>query len=176
MNALIPRQSVPALSVPTLDGTQWTLAEQNPEQFSLIAFYRGLHCPKCKVSLGDLERKLKDFEALGVEAIAISSDTKDRAEQAREDWGLEGLGLGYDLSIEQARAWGLYISTSLGTTSAGFEEPALFNEPGVFLVRPDGTLYLATVQSMPFVRPHYSELLQAVKFVVERGYPARGEA
>jgi hypothetical protein len=29
------------------------------------------------------------------------------------------------------------------------EERALFSEPGIFLVRPDRTLYWATVQSMP---------------------------
>lgn len=47
--------------------------------------------------------------------------------------------VGCDLSLAQARQWGPFISTSRGTTSIGIEEPALFAEPGVFIVRPDGT-------------------------------------
>jgi len=55
-------------------------------------------------------------------------------------------------------------------------EPALFNEPGVFLARPDHTLYWASVQSMPFARPHFREILAALDFVIAKDYPARGEA
>ena len=87
----------------------------------------------------------------------------------------EKLRFGYDLSLEKAREWGLYISTSRGKTSIGIEEPALFAEPGLFLINPDQTLYYMSVQTMPFVRPHFSELLSAVDFAIEKNYPARGE-
>lgn len=76
---------------------------------------------------------------------------------------------------DQAREWGLYISTSRGMTSIGIEEPARFSEPGVFLVRPDGTLYYGAVQTMPFARPHFDELLAAIDFALAKDYPARGE-
>jgi hypothetical protein len=55
------------------------------------------------------------------------------------------------------------------------EEPRLFSEPGVYLVRPDGRLYYGAVQTMPFARPHFDDLLQAVDFALEKDYPARGE-
>jgi hypothetical protein len=45
----------------------------------------------------------------------------------------------------------------------------------VFLVRPDGTLYYAAVQSMPFVRPNFGDLLKAVDFAIDKDYPARGD-
>jgi hypothetical protein len=61
-------------------------------------------------------------------------------------------------------------------TSAGIEETRQFNEPGLFLVRPDGTLYWAAVQSVPFARPHFDEVLKAVDFIKSKDYPARGEA
>ena len=51
----------------------------------------------------------------------------------------------------------------------------LFSEPGVFLVRPDQTLYYASVQTMPFVRPVFKEMVQALDFVIANDYPARGE-
>ena len=41
---LTPRKPVPDFTVPLLNGGTWTLSEQTPENFSLIIFYRGLHC------------------------------------------------------------------------------------------------------------------------------------
>ncbi len=81
----------------------------------------------------------------------------------------------YGLDLRVARAWGLYISTSRGMTSTGVEEPPLFSEPGLFLVRPDRTLYFASVQTMPFARPHLADILGALDFVIAKDYPARGE-
>ena len=54
-------------------------------------------------------------------------------------------------------------------------EPDLFSEPALYLVRPDGTLYFGAVQTMPFARPHFDDIVTAVKFVLEKDYPARGE-
>ncbi len=51
----------------------------------------------------------------------------------------------------------------------------MFVEPGLFLVRPDGTLFWSTVQTMPFARPHFAEVLGAINFALEINYPARGE-
>ena len=46
---------------------------------------------------------------------------------------------------------------------------------GIRLVRPDRTLYYGAVQTMPFARPHFDELLQAIDFAIDKNYPARGE-
>jgi len=171
-----PRQPVPALSVPTVDGGTWTIGEQKPRNFTLIVFYRGLHCPICRGYLTELNRLHDEFVARGVNVIGISGDTAERAAQTVTDWKLPNLTIGYGLPIDEARAWGLYVSTSRGKTSLGIEEPALFSEPGIFLLRPDGTLYFAIVQTMPFSRPHFSEMLTAIDFVLKNDYPARGEA
>lgn len=69
------------------------------------------------------------------------------------------------------REWGLFISKGVKDP-----EPDLFGEPGVFLLRPDGTVYMAAVNSMPAARPRIDDLLGAVKFFVDNDYPARGEA
>jgi peroxiredoxin len=141
----------------------------------MIVFHRGLHCPICSNYLRDLDRKISDFEAKGVEVMTISTDDGTRARDTRQAWGLENVRIGYGISIEKAREWGLYISSGRGKTSAGIEEPPLFNEPGLFLVRPDGTLYATLTGSMPFARPHFSEILKAIEFILEKDYPARGE-
>ena len=87
----------------------------------------------------------------------------------------DSLRFGYGMSLAKAKEWGLYISTSRGKTSIGIEEPALFAEPGLFLVSPDQSLYYGSVQTMPFARPHFSELVGALDFAIANDYPARGE-
>jgi hypothetical protein len=39
----------------------------------------------------------------------------------------------------------------------------------------DGTLYFASVQTMPFARPAFGDILGALDFVIAKNYPARGE-
>ena len=173
---LTPRQPVPALSLLTVAGPTWTLGANPPAHFTLIVFYRGLHCPVCRGYLSELNRLHADFTARGVEVFVASSDGAERAAQAVRDWGLSNLTVGHGLPIDEARRWGLYVSSSRGKTSLGIDEPARFSEPGVFLVRADGTLYWASVQTMPFARPHFDEMLKAIDFVLKNDYPARGEA
>jgi len=171
----MPRQTTPELNLDTLSHGRFNLAGDNPERFTLICFYRGLHCPICANYLKELERLTPEFESRGVKTIAVSSDDKDRTKAMADKIGASNLRMGYGLPLSLAREWGLYISTSRGKTSIGIEEPALFSEPGVFLVRPDRTLYYGSVQTMPFVRPHFAELVQAMDFVIAKDYPARGE-
>lgn len=166
-----PRTEVPALDVETLDHGRFRLADRKPQAFTMVVFYRGLHCPICKTYLRDLERKLDDFTRKGVDVIAVSTDGEERAARAKRDWELQRLTIGYGLTIDAARAWGLFISSSIKS-----EEPERFAEPGLFLIRPDGTLYAASIQTMPFARPSFADVLAAIDFVTKNNYPARGEA
>ncbi len=175
LQPLFPRQPVPSLDVPIVGGDTWGLSEQHPEHFTLIVFYRGFHCPICATYLADLEKKLGEFEKRGVDVVAISSDTEERAARSKREWDLPQLTVGYSLTLDKAREWGLYISTSRGKTSTGVDEPAMFSEPALYLVRPDGTLYFGSVQTMPFARPNFREVLGALDFVMSKDYPARGE-
>jgi len=174
MNVLKPRQPVPALAVETLDGA-WSLADHDPTNFTMIVFYRGLHCPICSKYIGELNKLAGDFAEIGVSILVLSTDERERAEQARQDWELSNLEIGYGVSTEQARDWGLHRSAGRGLTSIGIEEPEEFNEPGLFIVRPDNTLYWAQISTMPFARPHFREINGALKFALEKDYPARGE-
>jgi peroxiredoxin len=120
---LFPRQSVPPLHVSLVDGGSFDLEKEKPANFTLLVFYRGLHCPICKTQLRELESKLDEFDKRGVAVMSVSSDTKDRAAQTKEGWGLTRLRLGYSLDLTSARRWGLFISTGRGMTSTGSRNP-----------------------------------------------------
>lgn len=172
---LMPRQKTPSLVVPTLDHGTFDLSSQTSERGTVICFYRGLHCPICANYLKEMEKLVDAFAERGVATLAVSSDGEERTRQMADKIDAKSLRFGYDLDLSVAREWGLYISTSRGKTSIGIEEPALFSEPGLFMVTPEQSLYYGSVQTMPFVRPHFSELVSALDFAIANNYPARGE-
>lgn len=172
---LIPRQKAPDLVVDTLDHGRFDLSAERPQRMTLICFYRGLHCPICANYLKELERLVPEFAERGVAVIAISSDNQERARQMADKIAAKNLRFGYSLALRDARTWGLYLSTSRGKTSLGIEEPPVFSEPGVFLINADQTVYFLSVQSMPFVRPHFAEMIPALDFIIKNEYPGRGE-
>lgn len=170
MNRPIPKHSAPDLSFPLLNGNQWKLDEQKPENFTLVIFYRGLHCPLCKKYLKQLQELLPDFEERGVNVVAVSMDTEKRARLSRQKWELPNLTLGYELSEKSAREWGLYLSAGVKDG-----EPDVFSEPGLFLVDSNNKVYYSAINSNPWGRPYLASFVKAVDYIVQSGYPARGE-
>lgn len=166
---LMPGVATPELTISTVGGETWRLQDQQPQNFTMIVVYRGLHCPICQAYLADLEGLLDKFGAMGIGAIAISGDSEEKARQAKTDWGLEKLTVGYGQSVDSMRDWGLYVSDQ-----AFDYEPQQFGEPGLFLVRPDGTLYYAAINNAPFGRPNLKELQGSLGFILEKNYPTRG--
>ncbi|MTI19311.1 AhpC/TSA family protein [Rhodobacteraceae bacterium RKSG542] len=172
---LIPRQTVPSLKVDLVGGGTFDLSQEKPGFATVISFYRGLHCPICATYMREMEQMADEYAQRGVNLVSISSDNEERATKMAEKTHASKIRVGYGLSLEKAKEWGLYISAGRGKTSIGIEEPELFSEPGLFFVRPDGTLYFGSVQTMPFARPDFKTLLGALDFCIKNDYPARGE-
>ena len=171
MTIALPTHPSPALSVPLLSGGQWTLAEQSPDTFTIVVFYRGKHCPICKTYLAAIDKLIGKATGQGIGVVAISMDNEDRARATADEIGITHLQIGYAMSEDTARAWGLYMSSA----RPGSEEPALFSEPGLFVMRPDNTIFFAQKQSAPFTRPDFDGLLGGLAYAVEHNYPARGD-
>lgn len=167
---LKPGQEVPSLDLPLTIGAQYDLAKQRPENFTLVAFYRGSHCPICRSYLEEMGGKVAALSEHGVNPVAVSMDPKERAMIVDSEWETGDLPLAYAMEEDKAREWGLYISQA----REGSDEPDVFSEPGLFLVRPDGTLYMAQVQSAPFTRPSLDQLIEGIEIALEQDYPARG--
>jgi peroxiredoxin len=165
-----PRQQAPELTVRLTDGTAWTLADAHPRSFTMVVFYRGRHCPVCRAQLTELNRRLDELAERGVDVIAISGDSQEIATKTVDEWRLDGLKVGYGLDQDAMRRWGLFVSTGHDG------EPALFSEPGLFLIDPDGAVYYEALNSMPWGRPRLDDIVNGIDFVVKASYPARGEA
>lgn len=167
---LLPATTAPALDVNLVGGARWSLEKADADRMILIDFYRGLHCPRCKLHIVDLKNKLARFADRGVSCIAVSMDDADKAAAAYDRWELDGLDLGYGLTEAQARVWGLYLTDSINE-----REPRRFNEPAIILVRPgSGEVYSAVYGTNPFNRVHAADILEGMDAAFARDYPPRG--
>ena len=169
MSKLLPGEPAPELSVETVAGERFILSERTPPRFTMVVIYRGLHCPVCKTYLSELSGKLDQFAESGTEVIAISGDVANRAAEAHSEWDLGDLEVGFGFDTSAMADWGLFVSSAIKE-----EEADRFAEPGLFLIDPDGKLFYAAVNSMPFGRPHFDEMLDALGFIEKNDYPPRG--
>ncbi|MEO9821744.1 MAG: peroxiredoxin-like family protein [Paracoccaceae bacterium] len=166
---LTPDTQAPDLKLPLVGGGEFDLASEKPENFTMVLFYRGYHCPVCKNYLGGLVEALKEYEAAGFNVVVASMNTEELAQKSVDEWGLGDVRVGHSLTVDQAKDWGLWISKAFKDVEAD-----LFTEPGLFWIRPDGKLYLADISNMPWARPDLKMLLSKVGYALENNYPARG--
>ncbi len=167
---LKPGSQAPDLDLPLTIDARFKLSDQSPEQFTMLVFYRGKHCPICKGQLEELGGRLSDFTSRGINVFAISMDSPERAQVAHQEWDTHDLPLAHSLSEDQARDWGLFISQK----REGSEEPEMFSEPGLFLLNPDRSVYFQVIQNAPFTRPDLDDLLEGIDYVMKNDYPTRG--
>jgi peroxiredoxin len=139
--------------------------------WQLLVVYRGKHCPVCRRYLKVMNDLLDEFRANKVEVAVVSGDPKEKAETevGEEGWRFP---VGYDLTPEQMRALGLYISTPRSEQ----ETDRPFPEPGLFLVTPDNKAQIIDISNAPWSRPDLNAILGGVKMIQERSYPIRGTA
>nr|WP_069791714.1 peroxiredoxin-like family protein [Cyanobacterium sp. IPPAS B-1200]OEJ77707.1 alkyl hydroperoxide reductase [Cyanobacterium sp. IPPAS B-1200] len=169
LNKLLTGKKVPSLEVNTLDGKIWKLSAQKPEKLTLIIFYRGCFCPICKSYGQEINKNIPQFEQLGVKVIYVSGDSHEKAQESQQTWQLDKLPIGYGVSLQTMRDWGVYISEGVQEN-----EPPTFSEPAFFLVKDDGTLYYVGLNSNPFGRPSIQEMLGGIEFLLSNDYPTRG--
>jgi len=159
----------PKLSLPKVGGGDVQVGGHDGWQMLIV--YRGKHCPQCKRYLKGLDGMLDDYCAAGVEVVAASADSRPKAETdvAEQGWRFP---VGYNLSIDQMRELGLYISNPRSAE----ETDRPFAEPGLFLLNPQGNVQIIDISNAPWSRPDLANILNAVKVIKERNYPVRGTA
>lgn len=156
------------MSFPKVGGGELSVGGTK-ESWTLLVVYRGKHCPRCKKYLNILSGMMDQWKAAGVDVAVVSADPAEKAEADLSEFGWQ-FDLGYDLSEDQMNTLGLYVTDPLSEK----ETDRRFAEPGIFVMRPNGTINLLSISNGPAVRPDLPELLSGVVFNKENNRPTRG--
>ncbi|MDO6591182.1 thioredoxin peroxidase [Loktanella sp. D2R18] len=141
------------------------------ENWTLFVVYRGKHCGRCKKYLNTLNDMRGAWADAGFDIAVVSADPLEKAAADQAEFGWE-FDIGYDLSEAHMTQLGVYMSDPL---SSG-ETDRRFAEPGIFVIRPDGSLVIVAISNGPSARPDLAELLDGMIFTKVNDRPARGTA
>ena len=170
MKTLEAGQTYPKTEVPKLGGGTLLLGEPSATRdWQLVVVYRGRHCPLCKKYLSKLEELKSRFHDNGVDVVAVSGDPEEKAQAMADELSLS-VPVGFDMSIDQMRELGLYISDPRSPQET--DQP--FPEPGVFVINEQGKLHIVDVSNAPFSRPDLETLANGLDFIRANDYPIRG--
>ncbi|MEM1051750.1 MAG: peroxiredoxin-like family protein [Pseudomonadota bacterium] len=162
----------PHITVPQLGGGTLDLgARAEGYDWKLVVVYRGKHCPLCTRYLQELEQALTEFHDIGVDVATVSADSEERATAQIAEVN-PSFPVGYDLSMEQMRELGLYISGV--RNGQDVERP--FAEPGLFVVNEEGKLQIIDISNAPFARPPIASMLMGLRFYrgLKEEFPVNG--
>ncbi|KUP90803.1 AhpC/TSA family protein [Tritonibacter horizontis] len=154
------RTVFPALSLPVLaGGTRDISKPKDGLEWMLVLVYRGKHCPLCTTYLQQLNSTLPDLNAQGVDVVAVSADSRDRALAQMADVDPK-FDVAYGLTIPQMQEMGLYISSPRN----GMDVEAPFAEPGLFVLDNAGVLQIVDISNVPFARPDLAWIAKGIGF------------
>lgn len=169
---LVAGHLFPDITLNTLAEKQIQLSKPSADfNWRMVVVYRGQHCPICTKYLSTLNQLLPEFNAIGVDVIAISSDPKEKVEAHLGDMNLN-FDLGFGLTIEQMQTLGLYVSHPRSEQ----ETDRPFSEPAVFVINDKEELQAVDISNAPFARPELNSLLMGLQFIRDpkNNYPIRG--
>lgn len=165
-------KAFPTIDLLVLGGSTRSLsAPRDGYDWMLTVVYRGKHCPLCTTYLQDLNSVLPDLNALGVDVLAVSADSAERATAQMQDVS-PSFDVGYGLSVEQMQTLGLYISGPRN----GMDVEGPFAEPGLFVINDQGVLQIADISNVPFARPSLTSLVMGIRFLrgLSGDFPVNG--
>ena len=157
----------PLLSLPKVGGGTLNLGTAaDGYDWQMIVVYRGKHCPICTRYLSDLNAVLPDLNGMGIDVVAVSADPENLALEQLADVHPK-FAVGYDLSIAQMQAMGLYI------TAPNSRMPVVrhFAEPAVIVTDETGHVKMIDISNVPFMRPSLDSLTRGLRFVRSQTEP-----
>ncbi|EED32866.1 alkyl hydroperoxide reductase/ Thiol specific antioxidant/ Mal allergen [gamma proteobacterium NOR5-3] len=155
--------SIPDFEFNLLNGETWGSLDAIDGRFTLLNIYRGKWCHQCTRHLQQLDELIPAFAEREVSVVAVSADTRQRAEEFSETLAIRNLRVGYEMPLEKARELGVFVSAQ-----AKEEEMPLFCEPAHFLIRSDHTIFAAWISSCAFARTSPQGILDYVDFIGEK--------
>lgn len=143
-------EKTPDFTIKDLEGKQHRLYDYLKGEKTVLLFYRGEWCPICNIQLKSLQDRLADFQKVSTQIVAVSTDTPENSQKLVGKHNL-GFPVVAGLSREAVEAYDLFFNEEKG-----------YAEPAVFIIRPDGTVAYASLQSGPLGRPSNDDLLRIV--------------
>ena len=99
--------------------TSFGWASVGPATLTMVVFFPGLHCPVCRAQRAELDRRLDQLSARGIDVIAVSAEARERSEQLQADWKRERLPIAYGLSEPSMGEWGPFVSRGRSDDETG---------------------------------------------------------
>lgn len=162
---LLPGESFPIVNLPLVGWETVNVGRPQGEgAWQLAVVYRGKHCPLCERYLATLNTLRTNLEAINIEPIIVSADPGTKAALQVAEGNLT-IPCAYDLSVEQMRKLGLYISQPRSAT----ETDRPFAEPGIFVVNDKGVLLVTDISNAPFSRPDLELIVRGLTRMREAG-------
>jgi peroxiredoxin len=127
MPALSAGTSAPELTLPTVDGKTFSLADALQRGPVVLAFFK-ITCPVCQYALPYLERLHQNFRGKNVTIIGVSQNPNADTRAFMREYGVT-----FPVVLDDPRNYA--VSNAYGLT----------NVPTVFYVAPDGEIELSSV-------------------------------
>ena len=133
----------------------------------MAVIHRGLNYPICKTYTAKIKAQKDKFDDLETDIVFISGDTAEKVRDFASEVGLN-LPIAYDLSIQQIRQLGLYISVSRpNETNRPFPEPVLF------VFNEKGQPHVVEISNAPLIRPEPELIIRCIMHIKKNNYPNR---
>jgi peroxiredoxin len=127
MPALKAGGHAPDITLPTLDGRKFSLAQALRKGPVVLAFFK-VSCPVCQYAFPFLERLHQGYAGKPVTVIGISQNGKKDTEAFQREFGIT-----FPVALDDASSYP--VSNAYGLT----------NVPTIFLVSPDGMIAVSSV-------------------------------
>lgn len=138
-------------------GERFQLSEAYARGPVILIFYRGYFCGICQNQLQELETWRPQFEALGAQMVAISTDSRDYAERARVN-----LGLGYRVLSDDK----LKLLKMLDHKES-YGDGSNIHNPAIYIVDQEGIIRYAYFGTDAADRPEPENVYAALTAIVE---------
>lgn len=170
--------SVPDVTVKTVDNESVHLKKLVAEKPTVLIFYRGGWCPYCTKHLSALKEIQDDLKAAGVQMLAISIDQPSKLKETPNYDQLDYTLLS-DSDATAAEAFGLVFTVpdelvfkyknqyQIDLEAASGQAHHKLPHPAVFVVLPDGTIQFAYVNENYKERMEPDKILAAAKASVK---------
>jgi peroxiredoxin len=159
--------AMPEITLPTVGGGEAKIGGAS-DRWKMVVVYRGLHCPICKNYTAKVKALKDKFDELETDILFVSGDNAEKAKAFADEVGLK-LPVAHDMSVDQMRQLGLYVSDPRPT-----ETDRPFPEPGLFVVNEKGQAHIVDVSNAPFVRPEPELIIRGITHIKKNDYPIRG--